>query len=43
MTDLLQDARKRGADFVMPRSMFTGSLVDILQRLAGSPDSPGQN
>lgn len=33
MTELLQNARQAGADFVMPRSMFTSSLKDILTRL----------
>lgn len=31
-TELLHDARQRGADFVMPRSQFTASLPDLVQR-----------
>ena len=31
-TQLLDGARQRGADFVMPRSSFTANLPDILQR-----------
>ena len=33
-TDLLHSARQRGADFVMPRSAFSASLPDLLQRFA---------
>jgi hypothetical protein len=32
MTDLLQAARDRGADFVMSRGAFTSNLPDILDR-----------
>lgn len=32
MTDLLQQARDRGADFVMTRGAFTSNLPDILDR-----------
>ena len=32
-TDLLHAAREGGADFVMPRSMFTNTLPDILARM----------
>lgn len=33
--DLLEAARQRGADAVMPRGAFTAQLPDLLQRLAG--------
>lgn len=42
MTDLLQNARTRGADFVMARSMFTNSLMDILERFRSENDTPVQ-
>src|SRR5689334_12458092 len=34
-TAILNSAKERGADFVMPRSMFSATLPDILQRLGG--------
>jgi len=33
-TQLLESAAERGADFVLPRSAFTASLPQILDRLA---------
>lgn len=39
MTELLQNARHAGADFVMPRSMFTNNLKDILDRLHQPPST----
>jgi CheY-like chemotaxis protein len=35
--EVLQAARERGADFVMPRSMFSASLPGLLERLGGKP------
>ncbi len=32
MTDLLHEAREKGADFVMARGAFTGNLPEILDR-----------
>ncbi|MCC5831401.1 MAG: response regulator transcription factor [Phycisphaeraceae bacterium] len=38
---LLREARKRGADPVLPRSAFTQNLVDILRKLAaGNASAP---
>jgi DNA-binding NarL/FixJ family response regulator len=34
-TELLQAARRRGADFVMPRSQFTMLLPDLLRQHGG--------
>lgn len=34
-TDVLQAAHEAGADFVMPRSMFTSNLPDLIQRFGG--------
>lgn len=34
-TDILHAAREKGADFVMPRSMFTANLPSILERMGG--------
>lgn len=34
-TEVLQAARERGADFVMPRSMFSASLPSLLEKLSG--------
>lgn len=33
LAGLLQAARERGADFVMPRGTFTASLPDVLHRI----------
>ena len=35
-TQLLDAAKQRGADFVMPRSSFTANLPAILQRFGGT-------
>ena len=35
-TQLLDAAKQRGADFVMPRSSFTANLPAILRRFGGS-------
>jgi len=35
--EVLQAARQRGADFVMPRSMFSASLPALLEKLGGKP------
>jgi len=35
-TQLLDAAKQRGADFVMPRSSFTANLPDILQRFGST-------
>ncbi|QDU33810.1 hypothetical protein KS4_18680 [Poriferisphaera corsica] len=35
LVDMLESARQRGADFVMPRGAFTANLVDILERMKG--------
>ena len=37
-TEILNKARERGADFVMPRSMFTANLPAILERLSGKAE-----
>ena len=37
--DMLDAARSAGADFVMPRSMFTANMSDIVSRLAGLTDN----
>ncbi len=37
--DALQAARKRGADFVMPRGALAANLPAMLERLAGGGDS----
>ena len=34
-TELLQAARDRGADFVLPRSAFTARLPELLRRFGG--------
>jgi hypothetical protein len=41
-TALLHAARQAGADFVMPRSMFTSNLPDILTRMSqpATPQTP---
>jgi len=36
-SDRLQNARDRGADFVMPRSAFTASLPQLLERFSSGP------
>lgn len=35
-TELLQSARERGADFVMPRGQFTATLPALLERFGGA-------
>ena len=37
-TALLNAAREAGADFVMPRSMFTNTLPDVLMRVSGKAE-----
>jgi hypothetical protein len=37
-TALLNAAREAGADFVMPRSMFTNTLPDVLMRVSGKSE-----
>jgi CheY-like chemotaxis protein len=34
--DVLQAAKERGADFVMPRGMFSAQLPQILERFGGT-------
>lgn len=36
--ELLEMARQRGADFVMPRGMFTSTLPAVLMRASGRVD-----
>ena len=35
-TDVLQEAREGGADYVMPRSQFTVELPELLRRYGGA-------
>ncbi|QQE11826.1 hypothetical protein JD969_20510 [Planctomycetota bacterium] len=34
--EMLQEARDRGADFVMPRSAFVATLPEMLERMKGA-------
>jgi DNA-binding NtrC family response regulator len=36
--DVLQAAKERGADFVMPRGMFSAQLPQILERFGGTKE-----
>ena len=39
LTELLQEARTAGADFVMSRGSFTANLKDILERFRDEPEA----
>lgn len=40
-TEMLHNARQRGADFVMPRGQFTATLPDLVQRFGTPPTQAG--
>ena len=40
-TQLLHEARQRGADFVMPRSQFTANLPDLVRRFGDAKQAEG--